>query len=415
MRLLVLFSVFISWNAFAGVLSPSSQEVRFNYTAEFQTSQAGRAVDLADSHAQHIFGYFQSPTVTSHFGIDSSTIGIGAPKMPLSYEILSDKRSKGLRTISYKVTGVMLLNRLAAVQLINDKQWTIQLPYDLDNFYVEKCTDEHYNTIGDFWYFYDPFRKGCESLRTEPMAREVVMKVAAVATVKDTSAGFAALRGDNGNGDVFEIATVNGFSDNSSSSEDLGRQNYQEINQWLVTQGFEEKTLARYQDRPVMQYTKSLKTAEGKVIQVRITRLLANTEIGAKNVTFAKFFKNAMEKADVVIYNGHSGLGGNLDIASLEEKAGKINFDPKKRQLFFFDSCSSYSYYLGMFESQKSKGKIDVITEGLQSYFWAEVPTLKVLFKNLFDVKKDPNWSEVLGQMERVLGGQTQMLNVGSI
>ncbi len=165
----------------------------------------------------------------------------------------------------------------------------------------------------------------------------------------------------------------------------------------------------------MIQFTKSVKSKEGKVIQIRITRLLADTEIASKNVTFAKFFKNALEKADVVVYNGHSGLGGNLDIASLEEKAGKINFDPKKRQNFFFDSCSSYSYYLSLFESKKSRGKIDVITQGLQSYFWAEVPTLKALFKHLFDVNKDPQWSDVLGTMEKVMDGQTQMLNVGSI
>ena len=29
-----------------------------------------------------------------------------------------------------------------------------------------------------------------------------------------------------------------------------------------------------------------------------------------------------METSDVIIYSGHSGLGGNLDIPSLEEKAG---------------------------------------------------------------------------------------------
>ncbi len=415
MRFVILISLLLSTQSFAGVLSPSSKEVRFSYQAEFQTSQAGDAVSLSDSHAQHLFGYFQSPTVTSQFRIDAQTLGMGAPKMPMMYQILSDRRSKGVRTISYKVNGLLLVNKLAAVDLIQQKEWHISLPYDLDNFYAEKCTDEHYNTVGDFWYFYDPYRKGCDFLRKEPMAHEVVIKIAPTAEVKDISAGLDALRGDNGNGDLFDIATINGFSESATDSEDLGRQNFEETNKWLLSLGFEQKDLARYQNRPVIQFTKSVKSKEGKVIQIRITRLLADTEIASKNVTFAKFFKNALEKADVVVYNGHSGLGGNLDIASLEEKAGKINFDPKKRQNFFFDSCSSYSYYLSLFESKKSRGKIDVITQGLQSYFWAEVPTLKALFKHLFDVNKDPQWSDVLGTMEKVMDGQTQMLNVGSI
>ena len=108
-------------------------------------------------------------------------------------------------------------------------------------------------------------------------------------------------------------------------------------------------------------------------------------------------------------------MGGNLGIPALEEKGGKITFDPKKRQLFFFDSCSSYSYYLSTFEAQKSKGKIDILTQGLQSYFWAELPSLKVLFKYLLNPNKDPQWSEVLKAMEKVLEGQTQMLSVGSV
>lgn len=412
---MILCSLLFSVQVFAGVLSPSSQEVRFSYQAEFQTSQAGDAVNLSDTHAQHLFGYFQSPTVTAQFGIDTETLGVAAPKMPLMYQILSDRRSKGLRTISYKVSGLLLVNKIAAAELIQQKTWPVSLPYDLDNFYAEKCTDEHYTSVGDFWYFYDPFRKGCDFLREQPVAREVVIKISPLAEVKDVSAGLNELRGDNGNGDVFEIATINGFSESATDSEDIGRQNFEETNQWLLGLGFEQKDLARYQNRPVVQFTKSVKSAAGKVIQIRIVRLLADTEIAAKNVTFAKFFKNALENADVVVYNGHSGLGGNLDIASLEEKSGKINFNPKKRQIFFFDSCSSYSYYLSLFESQKTRGKIDVITQGLQSYFWAEAPTLKALFKHLFNVNKDPQWSEILKSMEKVMEGQTQMLNVGSV
>ncbi len=238
MRFVILISLLLSTQSFAGVLSPSSKEVRFSYQAEFQTSQAGDAVSLSDSHAQHLFGYFQSPTVTSQFRIDAQTLGMGAPKMPMMYQILSDRRSKGVRTISYKVNGLLLVNKLAAVDLIQQKEWHISLPYDLDNFYAEKCTDEHYNTVGDFWYFYDPYRKGCDFLRKEPMAHEVVIKIAPTAEVKDISAGLDALRGDNGNGDLFDIATINGFSESATDSEDLGRQNFEETNKWLFSLGF---------------------------------------------------------------------------------------------------------------------------------------------------------------------------------
>ena len=408
-------SLFVSSISLAAVLSPEGVEVKFSFQAQFQTSEDGGAVELADAHAQHLFGYFQSPSVVSMFKLNSDTLGVAAPKLPLFYSILSDKKTGSVRTISYKTSGTLLMNKKTAKKLLAQENWTISLPYDLDNYYDENCTDEHYNTFGDFWYFYDPFRKGCEYLAKAPMGAAVTLKIKEIAQPNDISAGFKAMRADNGNGDLFEIATINGFSESSTDKEDDGRVNFEALNEWLVKQGFTMKVLAKFETRPVLEFTKLVKTDEGKTINFRIVRLLAETGVGTKNVTFAKFFKNAMERSDVVVYNGHSGLGGNLDIPSIEEKSGEIQFNPKKRQLFFFDSCSSYSYYLYPFEQKKSKGKIDIITQGLQSYFWTEVPSLQALLKHLLNVNSNPMWSEVLHSMEAPLEGNTQLLNVGSI
>jgi hypothetical protein len=76
------------------------------------------------------------------------------------------------------------------------------------------------------------------------------------------------LRGPNGNGDTFRIDVVHGFESSQTRS------------------------------------------------------FLVETEITARAKSFAVSFKEAVENADVIFYAGHSGLGGNLDIPSLEEKAG---------------------------------------------------------------------------------------------
>ncbi|KHD89733.1 MAG: hypothetical protein OM95_01280 [Bdellovibrio sp. ArHS] len=411
--LLVLLS---AHSAAAAVFSPSSVEVKFTYSTEFMTTDGSDAVTLADLHAQHLFGYMQSPTMVTFYKINSDTPGIGAPRFPLAYEILKNRKSAGVRTIAYKVTGVLLLNKNTAKKLLDEGVWKITMPSDLDNFYEEKCTDEHYNSFGDFWYFYDPFREGCEFLRQAPMARSVNIKIAAFKNAPaDTSASLDKLRDDNGNGDLFEITTINGYADSAKDPEDAGRMAFEELNTWLRQSGFNEKIVARYQNRPIHQFTKTLKRSDGSEVQVRITRLLAETAVASKNVTFAKFFKHSVENADVVIYAGHSGLGGNLDIASLEEKAGGFEFQTRKHQIFFFDGCSSYSYYLTMFEERKSKGKIDILTNGLSSYFGYETPVHKVLFKHLLQVNSSPTWGEILRDMERPLGGMTFMLNVGSL
>lgn len=417
MKSLAFFLVLASaLSASGAVFSPSSVEVKFSYSTEFTTTDTSDAVTLSDLHAQHLFGYMQSPTMVGFYGIDANTPGIGAPKFPLAYEVLKNRKSAGVRTIAYKVEGVMLVNKNMAKKILEAGSWKITLPSDLDNFYEEKCTDEHYTSFGDFWYFYDPFREGCEFLRQAPMAKTVNIKIAALKNASfDTDAALERLRGDNGNGDLFEITTINGYADSAKDPDDEGRTAFEDMNQWLRQTGFNEKIVARYQNRPIHQFTKTLKKADGSEIKVRITRLLAETAVASKNVTFAKFFKHAVENADVVIYAGHSGLGGNLDIGSLEEKAGGFEFNPRKHQIFFFDGCSSYSYYLTMFEEQKSKGKIDILTNGLSSYFGYETPVHKVLFKHLFRVNTTPTWGEILKDMEKPLEGMTFMLNVGSL
>lgn len=416
MRLLPLFLVLMVAPAHAVVLSASSMEIKFNYTAEFQTRENGEGIGLIDTHAQHLFGLFQSPGLVEQYRLHAETGGVAAPKLPIAFQIVSDRRKGGVRTIQYRASGLLLVNKKAARRVLAAGEWAITMPFDLDAFFDEKCTDEHYNTLGDFWYFYDPYRQGCSHLREAPLAKDVILKVKeAPQADADASASFADLRGDNGNGELFEIVTINGFSEDATNRRDEGRVSFGARNKWLRAQGFQETQIARYDNRPVYRYEKTVTTREGRDVLIRFTRLLAETSVTSKNVTFAKFFKTAVEGADVVIYAGHSGLGGNLDIAALEEKAGKFEFNAGKKQLFFFDGCSTYSYFLSVFEERKTKGKIDIMTNGLSSYFHTEGPTHDALYRSLLDPNADPKWSKVLKDMEDELGGSTYMLNVGPI
>jgi hypothetical protein len=117
----------------------------------------------------------------------------------------------------------------------------------------------------------------------------------------------------------------------------------------------------------------------------------------------------------VIIYEGHSGLGGNLNIPELEEKAGKFQF-PKKKQIFYFDSCSSYSYYLDHFNAYKTKTNIDVVTNGLSSYFHTSPLVLKEFLNYLIGSdNRNFQWMTILKKMESVLDQETYLVNVGGL
>src|SRR4051794_38188310 len=112
------FVLFCAQSASAVVLSPSAIELKFAYTAEFQTSQTLSAEKLVEKQAEYLFGYMQSPELALKFGINHRTVGWGAPAWPPAYQIVSDVKSDKVRTIKYQASGIWLLNRAAAQALL---------------------------------------------------------------------------------------------------------------------------------------------------------------------------------------------------------------------------------------------------------------------------------------------------------
>lgn len=401
----------------AKTLSPTSREVLFRYTAEFITAAKEDAQQAATRHVQHWFGYLQSAQMVAEFGLNPRIQGVGAPAWPAQIRVLDQKESGGLIRIRYELSGRFLLNKLMANKLLRRGQWEAFLPYDLSRYYSPRCTAWPADKMSEseFWYFYDPFFEGCESLVSEPLARAVPIQVESVESWSENlTAPLAELRGDNGNGELFEIVTINGFDESSRNQNDGGRVAFETINDWLEDSlRFTKTEIQRYNNRPIYQFDKDLRTIDGRTIRVRITRLLAETEISARNVTFAKIFRKALEKADVTIFAGHSGADPSLDLKDVERKSGPVQFDRDKLQLFFFDACSSYSHYLPLFDGKKAENRLAVLSFGLTSQFGYESAIHRALLRHLLNMKDDsPRWSDIMEEMERSLRGSTFMLNL---
>jgi hypothetical protein len=385
--------------------------------ARFVVSDASDPEEAALEHFNHIFGIFHSPTLISRFRLDPDLVGgLGAPLLPIRIKVLGQKQLNEGVEVRYEARGMMILHKKVASRALSSGSLELPMPYNLEDIYNVKCTDEYYSSESDYWYFYDPYRKGCEYLQREPYAQKVRVALSPFEPKKpEENPRLDLIRKDNGNGNLFSISVVHGFAEPSRSRNDEGRVNHREFGRELKKLGFQEKVISNSATRQLSHFTKDLEAEDGTLVPVLIKTLLVSTEVDSRSTSFAKFFKEAVENDDVVIYLGHSGLGGNLDIPSLEDKAGAFSFNPKKRQIFFFESCSSYSYYLSTFRSEKRKAKLDIMTNGLSSYFATSTPVLMAFVNTLLDLDSSPDWTQILREMEKPLDGGTYLLNVGGI
>jgi hypothetical protein len=84
------------------------------------------------------------------------------------------------------------------------------------------------------------------------------------------------------------------------------------------------------------------------------------------------------------MYGGHSGLGGHLDMPSMERMEGFTLTPPKDRyQIYYFNSCTSWTYYNLPYLRRKAtesdpKGSknLDILANGLETYFTVMGPTI---------------------------------------
>ncbi len=88
-----------------------------------------------------------------------------------------------------------------------------------------------------------------------------------------------------------------------------------------------------------------------------------------------------------MIFDGHSGIGldsGLPGVRKSTEEKFDLAMDANKYQIFFFNSCSSYSYYNdGIFKRKHGSENLDVISTGLGTTFEGSVTT-NAAFVNAF-------------------------------
>lgn len=284
-------------------------------------------------------------------------------------------------TLSYDYKGT------AVVQNGPKTVYEVILPINHKTIYEKSfvgdfspCTDEHYQAEGDFWYFWSPEKPGCK-LKKGVDYNVVKAKLTRIANSKISYPEYHNLPNKDGK---ITIHVLFGLDDpekgrNPLKSGDINADNYRIFRNYLIKKGYTAKAWTESQINAVAKSLDGanpfVETISKGAIEYRF--FFGATGIDEDSLGFHWFYKDALENASIMLYGGHSGLGGHLDLDSIEYNLGeKIKLDPNKYQIYFFDSCTSYKYYNTMYFERKAttkdpKGtkKLDVFTNGLATYF----------------------------------------------
>jgi hypothetical protein len=174
-----------------------------------------RALEQVDFQVMHLMGTFQSESFREGFGYP----GVLGESHKIEFLDVEAGRGRGRKLLTYRFSGKVVFHK-SAFRNEETRYVPIKLPLQTDRIYARgladgtnACTDEHYNSEGDFWYFWDPDMEGCP-LRgdTENVVR-VRGRLDRLDNTRLTYPEYHRLYGDNGNGDALEVAVFIGYID----------------------------------------------------------------------------------------------------------------------------------------------------------------------------------------------------------
>lgn len=369
-------------------------------------AQKEKISELIDLQLQHMYGAF-----TTHPGfVDNPGIPSGDYKVNITgaEKVANENYAK----ISYTYDDIVVFSkklfRGGGATRVNfvlpkDPVAIYKKGFATPNSRKNLCTDEHYNSEGDFWYFWNPYQEGC------PIGGEDLVAVKTDLTpmqmTKNTYPEYAKLYGDNGAGDELKVTFLVGI-DESFQSGDLGKVTFNNAFAQLKAAGF----------------TATVNEPRRKRLSFHFGSKRAAVEMLLLDPDSAEFAREAvrgMKTADIFLYDGHSGLGGYLSPDRLESDSGEaLALPQKKYQIFIFQGCSTYAYYNTPFfklkrnaSDPKGTKNLDIFTTGIGAAF--EVGSkVDVSLLTSLAMGQRPSWQTVIDRVGAAEGADTALSHI---
>ncbi|MCC6278152.1 MAG: hypothetical protein IT289_09590 [Oligoflexia bacterium] len=416
-------------------LSPTGYEAVLSFQSRVVLPQGsqptepiiGRSIKAQTNHLLGLFEAWNFSKLANESlgggGLNPATDALGLMGLGpiIDYRVQSVVETPQGFEVQYTVRQkIIIKKRLAQPQ--SRGQFSVLLPRFPHLIYAKTCTHPDYPEREYFFYFWNPYKSICKPYLVGP--NEIISVEAQFYTYVppaiDAKPNYNRLRAQIERQGELRVALLLGFDQNSRSPRDSGRKSYFETIAYYQKKGFVAEKQADFSTKP---YVVLKRPGSAYRPPVSLFISLSDSDVETPRV-FAQRARFAFETADIVMYAGHSGVGGNLDLERLGRLSSPdptnpipIRF-PRKYQIFFFDSCASYFFYAHDYVRAKGGAQyVDVITNGLASYYYSQNGDIRAFFKDFLfadtflDPKGAPSWLEILSSIDRV-AGPTYLINV---
>lgn len=243
--------------------------------------------------------------------------------------------------------------------------------------YQTRCNDGDPNAVNvaNFWYHYRPRAFGCALSAADVVRLPATLRI----STQNTFATYPEYHRIWEDGRLDVLAVFGKYAVGATSTSDAGIAAYNSFLRSVRARWPDAVTTPAslpFNAAPAITDVTFSRTVDGETTQ--ITALLVD-EVKTAPASFDKRYSELTPGADLIIYNGHAGLGSNV-----RALAQKGRWFPGKYQIMFFNGCDTFAYVDDTLaqtraalnpEDPSGTRYLDTISNAMPAYFHDLDPT----------------------------------------
>lgn len=324
-------------------------------------------------------------------------------------DILSNESVNGGRKITYSASMPVAWGKPNSVPNSYDLIMPVDISYDGNASFTEKYKDScvdwsaHDVDVDSMWYYYRPDAYNCNLDQEDVLTFTADVSVSEINTTGKYPEYHKVWEDD-----VLKVVAVFGkYEDGATTASDAGISAYNKFVRQV------KQALAAYdlvtvpEDLPYSpgvatpDVTLTADLGDGKSVQV-VAMLVDN--VRAYNPTFNARYEELSGSADLIAYNGHSGLGANI-----RALANKGSWVTGQYAIVFLNGCDTYAYVDSALadahmnvNSDDSEGTkyLDIVTNAMPAYFASDAPATMAFIKALMAYEQPRTYEQIFANVD---------------